>query len=58
MKEYWGRGGITSHILNLGTRWRWVGDSSRVHIFSKRIFCVSYWPWCSFTSDTSLLLQS
>jgi len=22
--EYWGSGGITPHILNFGTRWRWV----------------------------------
>jgi hypothetical protein len=24
MKTYWGSGGLTSHILDLGTRWRWV----------------------------------
>jgi hypothetical protein len=24
MKTYWGNGGITPRILNLGTRWRWV----------------------------------
>jgi len=25
MKTYWGSGGVTLRILNLGTRWRWVG---------------------------------
>jgi len=24
MKVYWGSGGITPRILDLGTRWRWV----------------------------------
>jgi hypothetical protein len=24
MKAYWGRGGIASRIIDLGTRWRWV----------------------------------
>jgi hypothetical protein len=24
LKAYWGSGGITPHILNLGTKWRWV----------------------------------
>jgi hypothetical protein len=24
MKTYWGSGAIVPHILNLGTRWRWV----------------------------------
>jgi hypothetical protein len=24
MKAYWGSGGIAPHILDLGTRWRWV----------------------------------
>jgi hypothetical protein len=24
MNTYWGSGGIAPHILNLGTRWRWV----------------------------------
>jgi hypothetical protein len=24
MKAYWGSGGITPRILDLGTRWRWV----------------------------------
>jgi hypothetical protein len=24
MKQYWGSGGIALHILDLGTRWRWV----------------------------------
>jgi len=24
MKAYWGSGGITPRILELGTRWKWV----------------------------------
>jgi hypothetical protein len=24
MEEYWGKGGIAPHILDLGTRWRWM----------------------------------
>jgi len=30
MKTYWGGVGIEPHILNIGTRWRWV---------------VSFTPW-------------
>jgi hypothetical protein len=26
MKTYWENGGIASHILDLGTRWRWVAS--------------------------------
>jgi hypothetical protein len=29
MKTYWRSGGITSHILDLGTRWRWVVSFTR-----------------------------
>jgi hypothetical protein len=24
MKTYWGSGDVAPHVLNLGTRWRWV----------------------------------
>jgi len=27
METYWGSGSIAPHILNLGTRWRWVVSS-------------------------------
>jgi hypothetical protein len=26
MKAHWGSGGIAPHLLDLGTRWRWVGQ--------------------------------
>jgi hypothetical protein len=33
MEEYWGSGGVTQRILDLGTRWRWVVS------FTLRPFC-------------------
>jgi hypothetical protein len=38
MKTYWESGSIASHILNLGTRWRWV---------------VSFMPWILYPQGKS-----
>jgi len=35
MKTYWGSGGIDSHILNFGTRWKWVVSFTLRPLYSR-----------------------
>jgi hypothetical protein len=43
MKTYWGSGGITLHILDLGNRWRWVVSFTSRPFTSREIALGTHW---------------
>jgi hypothetical protein len=50
MKKYWGSGGIASHVLDLGTRWRWVVSFTPRPLYPVSIVWEAEWapePFCT-----------
>jgi hypothetical protein len=43
MRTYWGSGGIATHILDLGTRWRWVVSFTIRQLYPQKKVPGTHW---------------